>query len=361
MAQKTFPCKQCGASLQFQAGTDLLICPYCGTENEIVVDRSIEIEEQDFREYLQNAELNAPTVDRIVVKCQACGAETTFDENVVASACAFCGTDIIAQEHSVKKLKPASLLPFNVDKNKSVSLFKQWLSSRWFMPNKVKKFARRGRLKGIYSPYWTYDASTTTHYTGEQGEYYYVTETYVTVEDGKEVTRQRKVRKTRWYPVRGTVHNNFDDVVVVGSTNIPKKLSDKLVPWDLQNLVPYTEDYLSGFLVESYTVDVKTGFEDAKRKMVPAIQAAIYDDIGGDEQRILSMKTDYADITFKHLLLPVWIGAYRFGDRVFQYMVNARTGEVQGERPWSWVKITFAVLLGLLIGSGLYLLLQNVQ
>ena len=358
MAEKTFPCKQCGASLQFKAGTNFLSCPYCGAENEIAVDRSIKIEEQDFHEYLRNAEANAPTVDRIVVKCQVCGAETTFDENVVASACPFCGTDIVAQQQSVKKLKPESLLPFNIDEDKSISQFKQWLASRWFMPNKVKKFARRGGLKGIYSPYWTYDAATTTHYTGERGEYYYVTETYTTVEDGKEVTKEREVRKTRWYPASGTVRNDFDDVVVVGSENIPKKLSDRLIPWDLENLVPYTEDYLSGFVVESYTVGVESGFEDAKKKMESTIIATIVADIGGDEQRIGSMKTQYDNITFKHLLLPVWIGAYRFGDKVFQYMVNARTGEVQGERPWSWVKITFAALLALLLGAGIYYLLQ---
>ncbi len=358
MAEETFPCKQCGASLQFKAGTNSLTCHYCGAENEIAVDRSIKIEEKDFREFLRDAESSAPTVDRIVVTCQACGAETTFDENIVASACPFCGTDIVAQGHSVKMLKPESLLPFNIDQDNSVSLFKKWLSLRWFMPNKVKKFARRGGLKGIYSPYWTYDASTTTRYTGKRGEYYYVTETYTTVEAGKKVTKEREVRKTKWYPVSGTVYNDFDDMLVVGSTNVPKKLADKLTPWDLENLVPYTEDYLSGFQVESYTVDVKTGFEDAKKKMEPTIRTTINNDIGGDEQQIHSMNTQYADITFKHLLLPVWFGAYRFGDRVFQYLVNARTGEVQGERPWSWVKITFAVLLGLLIGGGIYLLLQ---
>ena len=65
----------------------------------------------------------------------------------------------------------------------------------------------------------------------------------------------------------------------------------------------------------------------------------------GDEQRILSKTTYYSDITFKYILLPVWISAYRFKDRNFQFLVNARTGEVQGERPWSWVKITLAALL----------------
>ncbi|PID56809.1 hypothetical protein CSB45_09860 [candidate division KSB3 bacterium] len=361
MAEKIFPCRQCGASVRYKAGTNSLLCPYCGTENEISVDRSIAIEEQDFHEYLRHAASNADTVDHIVVTCQSCGAETTFDDNIVASACPFCGTDIVAQQHSVKKLKPQSLLPFQIDKETSAAQFKHWLASRWFIPDKVKRFARRGGVKGIYSPYWTYDAVTTTDYTGERGEYYYVTERYTAMESGRNVTKERVVRKTRWHPARGTVRNVFNDVIVAGSENIPKKLSDRLVPWDLENLVPYTEEYLSGFLVESYTINVEHGFEDARNKMEPTILATIYEDIGGDEQRITRLNTQYADVTFKHLLLPVWFGAYRFREKVFQYIVNARTGEVQGERPWSWVKITLAALAGLLIAGGIYILQHTVH
>jgi hypothetical protein len=78
--------------------------------------------------------------------------------------------------------------------------------------------------------------------------------------------------------------------------------------------------------------------------MAPEIDSKIRWDIGGDEQRILSKTTYYSDITFKYILLPVWISAYRFKDRNFQFLVNARTGEVQGERPYSWIKITLLVL-----------------
>ena len=78
--------------------------------------------------------------------------------------------------------------------------------------------------------------------------------------------------------------------------------------------------------------------------MISTIDRAIRSDIGGDEQRIRSQRSSYFDITFKHILLPIWISAYRFGDKPYRFVVNARTGEVQGERPWSVVKIVVAVL-----------------
>ena len=55
-----------------------------------------------------------------------------------------------------------------------------------------------------------------------------------------------------------------------------------------------------------------------------------------------TMHTEFGTITFKHILLPVWISAYRFKNQPYRFLVNARTGEVQGERPWSWIKIALA-------------------
>ena len=74
------------------------------------------------------------------------------------------------------------------------------------------------------------------------------------------------------------------------------------------------------------------------------IRVLVCRDIGGDEQRIHSVKTQHDNVTFKHILLPVWISAYRYQNQVYRFLVNARTGEVQGERPYSWVKITLLVL-----------------
>ena len=59
--------------------------------------------------------------------------------------------------------------------------------------------------------------------------------------------------------------------------------------------------------------------------------------------------TTYIDPAFQHLLLPVWIGAYQFSGKVYQLAVNARTGEVQGERPYSAWKIAALVLAIILL------------
>jgi hypothetical protein len=158
------------------------------------------------------------------------------------------------------------------------------------------------------------------------------------------VTRTRQVRRTRWWPVSGRVGNDFDDVMVLASRSLPPGYAEALEPWDLPDLVPYRDEYLSGFVAESYQIGLPEGFEIAKSIMAGTIRATIAGDIGGDHQRIHSVDTRYFNVTFKHALLPVWISAYRFHDRTFRFLVNARTGEVQGERPYSWVKITAAVL-----------------
>ncbi len=347
--QRQFPCKQCGADLKFAPGTEALVCPYCGAENIIATDTSL-VEELDFHAQLQQARATHETVEVMVVKCPACGSEVTFDPQIVADECAFCGTSLVQTARAERVLKPQALLPFKVTQAEAREAFRGWIKGLWFAPNDVKKYARHDHgLQGIYLPHWTYDCETATRYTGRRGEYYYVNESYTATENGKTVTKTRRVRKTRWYPASGRVQNTFDDVLVAASDSLPRNYTAALEPWDLGDLVSYGDEYLSGFRAESYSVDLENGFELAKDVMAGTINATIRRDIGGDEQQILSKDTRYWDITFKHVLLPLWVSAYRYHGKVYRFLVNARTGEVQGERPWSWIKITLAVLLAIAV------------
>ena len=137
---------------------------------------------------------------------------------------------------------------------------------------------------------------------------------------------------------------DFDDILILAARSLQRKYYDNLEPWDLANLVDYDDRYLSGFQAESYAVSLPAGFEEAKSEMTAPIQAAVRRDIGGDRQRIYSVDTAHHQVTFKHILLPVWLSSYRYKDRLYHVLINARTGEVQGERPWSTWKITFLVL-----------------
>jgi DNA-directed RNA polymerase subunit RPC12/RpoP len=349
-----FKCGQCGAKLTYAPGTHALSCDYCSHVNDIPQGEE-DIEELDFKKYLSQSAAEELTVERMVLKCSNCGATTTGEADVTAQACAFCDTDIITTAISVKLIKPRSLLPFHVTKKDAKESYKNWLHSLWFAPNALKERAKlEVGINGIYVPHWTYDSDTISYYTGQRGMYYYVSETRTrTNSDGGTETYSVQVRRTAWYPASGTVTNDFDDVLVLGSKSLPKKYADKLEPWDLENLVPYKDAYLSGFKSESYQTGLEEGFGEAKDIMDGHIRSSIRRHIGGDEQRIYTVKTQHNNISFKHILLPIWLSAYRYNEKAYRFMINARTGEVQGERPWSWVKITFAVLgvLSLIVGG----------
>ena len=149
----------------------------------------------------------------------------------------------------------------------------------------------------------------------------------------------------------------MDDVLVPATTSVSRPRLTSLEPWDLLALKPYEPAFLSGFKAQRYQVELPDGFEEAKQIVAPIIEHDIREDIGGDEQRIDNISTSYSAVTFKHILLPVFIGAYRFREKVYQVMVNARTGEVQGDRPYSFWKIFFFVLFWIaVIGVVVYFL-----
>ena len=344
-------CKDCGALLKYHPGQMSLNCEYCGCHNEITEQiKPVQTTEIDFNEFLAKAAASADTISMTVVKCGSCGASATLKPNVTADSCAFCGTALVVKSGTTSNIiAPKYLLPFSIEMQKGVELFKGWLKGLWFAPNDLKHAVQNDKLKGVYLPYWTYDTNTQSSYSGMRGDHYYVTERYT--ENGK--TQTRSVRKTRWTSAGGSVNDKFDDVLILASNSLPDKYANKLEPWDLHNLAGFNEQFLSGFIAEQYQIDVKGGFEKAKVRMDPVIRQTVRRDIGGDEQQILWLDVQYNDITFKHILLPIWLSAFKYKDKVYRFMINGRTGEVQGERPYSFWKIFFTVLVGVAVIAGL--------
>ena len=358
--QDEIACIQCGAKLTFAPGTDSLKCEFCGAQNTIEVDEHERAEahkEIDFHNFVNKQMDIAPKAEILTIKCDGCGAETTFDQNVISDSCDFCDSPLTSKEgHKSSIIQPKGMLPFKIKDKEGLELYRGWLRKLWFAPNKLKSYARQTeKLAGIYIPYWTFDSKTNTDYTGERGNDYEETENYT--ENGESKTRT--VTKTNWTNVRGRVFRHFDDVLIPASQSLPTKYVERLEPWDLTNLVPYDTKYLSGFKSESYQKGLEDGFVAARDKMKDVIREDVRRDIGGDRQTIHSMDTDFDAVTFKHILLPIWISAYRYNQKVYRFMVNGRTGEVQGERPYSWIKITLFVLMIISIIALIYYLSET--
>jgi len=283
-----------------------------------------------------------------VVQCQGCGATTETTD--LAGSCQFCDGALIALDHPEGLVPPEAVVPFKVDKRGATDAFGEWVGSRWFAPGALKKVGSTEALHGTYVPHWTFDAQTHTDYSGQRGDYYYVTVTD-RVSDGKggTTTVTRQERRTRWRRASGHVSRFFDDVLVVGSTRLDPKKLHKMGPWELTEARPFQQEYLTGYSALRYDVDPQKGAAEARREMRQVIDGDCRSDIGGDEQRVDDMDITYSQAMFKLLLMPLWIATYLYAGKTFQVMVNANTGEVVGDRPWSVPKIVAAVLAVLVV------------
>ncbi len=359
-----FPCEQCGADYRYHPDNGTLTCDHCGHTDQIHVPTpsagpwgkgapvNTAMEELDFKAALNDALPEAEMEVTRVTACPNCAAQVEFDPTTHAQECPFCATPVVADTGPNRHIKPKGVVPFTFDERNAQKAMTDWLGRLWFAPNGLQEYARKGRkMDGIYVPFWTYDAQTRTQYRGQRGTVYYVEQRVVV--DGK--TETRRVAKVRWRGVSGRVQRFFDDVLILATKSLPKRNTEGLEPWDLSQLEPYQPQYLAGFRAEAYAVDIEAGFTEARAKMDRVIERDVRFDIGGDRQRIDSLRTEVSDVTFKHVLLPVWLAAYKYRGKTYRFVVNGQSGRVQGERPYSAWKIAIAVVLGLVVLGGVAL------
>jgi DNA-directed RNA polymerase subunit RPC12/RpoP len=346
-----FPCETCGSDLRYEPGEERLTCDHCGNSRAIEHgpwSRSEAVVEKDLLRAMRAGLGTAEMEETRTSTCPNCGARTEFDPAVHAKECPFCATPVVTDTGASRQIKPAAVLPFMLDESEARISMADWLGSLWFAPSGLMDYARKGRkMAGVYTPCWTFDSETNSSYRGQRGTVYHERRTIM--RDGKRQTVN--VPKIRWTPVRGRVARFFDDVLVVASTALPEKFRRSLVHWDLTRLEPYQPEYLAGFRAEAYTIELEDAFGEAREIMDRQILRDVKFDIGGDRQRVEDIDTRMSDMTFKHILVPVWIAAYKFRGRSYRFVVNGQTGEVRGERPWSAFKIALAVLVALIVAA----------
>lgn len=363
LEEHRWPCEQCGADLRFSPGDAALKCDHCGHVQslpEASSGRQTGLRELDLRRALANDLSAGESQDVRVTACPSCGSQVEFQGATHAAECPFCATPVVVGTGTQRLIKPQAVIPFALDERKARDAMINWLGRLWFAPGGLVEYARKGRaLSGLYVPYWTFDAATRSQYTGARGDYYYESRMVTVQVNGRPEQRQERIRKTRWSAASGWVSRRFDDVLVLASQSLPRGYTDALAPWDLGALRPYTPDYLAGFVAEGYTVSLADGLKIARDIMAGQIAQDVAQDIGGDEQRIDRVDTDYSSETFKHVLLPIWLAAYKYNGKTYRFVVNGQTGKVRGERPYSIWKIAMACLVAVVLGAALAYLSQQ--
>ncbi|MEG1681844.1 MAG: hypothetical protein RR326_17220, partial [Stenotrophomonas sp.] len=253
---------------------------------------------------------------------------------------------IIAHESLGDAITPQSVLPFKISDGQVRDIIRQWYGTRWFAPSKLKRAALTDTLKGMYLPYWTFDAHVAARWTAEAGYYYYVTVSY---RDSQGKTQTRQERRIRWESASGSLQHFFDDELVPGTVGVHPELLAKIGQFPTTtDLKPYTPEFVRGWTVERYQVDLRQAAQKGEAQMQEQTRYLCSEQVPGDTQRNLQVQATYSKRTFKHILVPVWLVSYTYGSRSFQVLANGYTGQLAGERPYSAWKIFFAVLAGVL-------------
>ncbi|MCB1019062.1 MAG: zinc ribbon domain-containing protein, partial [Acidobacteria bacterium] len=327
-----------------------LVCPYCGTEapTELNPDTG-QIQEIDLVKTLREMpeELRGWKAQKRTVKCRNCHAVSVFDPNEVGKNCDFCGSPELVDYEEIKApIRPQSLLPFKVDQTRVRESMRKWYASKWLAPGKLKSKALLDTIRGVYLPYWTFDAQVSADWAADSGTYYYTTEQY---RDSQGRVQTRQVRHVRWTPAAGHVDHFFDDEPIPGAHGVHLELLRQVEPFPTNDLVPYETAYLSGFTVEHYQVVLIDAARMGRSAMDAKLQQLCAAQIPGDTYRNLRVQPVYSAETFKHILVPVWLLVYDFGAQSFQVVVNGYTGQIAGEYPKSIWKILLLVLLALVV------------
>jgi hypothetical protein len=361
-AQQKFSCPSCGGEARWDPAKKALVCAFCGTTSPAQVELSATGDQVVVEHDLMQALRAVPDEDRgwqakkVSVKCQSCQAISVFDPSRISQRCDFCGSTALVPYEEVKEaFRPESLLPLKVSESQVRDAIHRWYKTRWFAPNRLKHAALTDTVKGLYIPYWTFDAQVHADWTAESGYYYYEQETY---RDSQGELKTRQVQKVRWQPSSGQLDHFFDDELVPASRGVQPEMLRRIEPFPTKELTPYQPGFLSGWVVERYQIDLGTAARAARQEMDAEMRALCAAQVPGDTHRNLQVDADYSGQTFKHILVPIWLLTYNYGVRNFQVVINGYTAAIAGKYPKSWVKITLAVL-AILAATALLLVLAK--
>lgn len=324
-------CKSCGADMLFDPASQQLRCPYCD------ITRDVEKRVPHIRDFESERHSGGVAVDGDVYKCPNCGGESEIHGFSTAVKCPFCGGTNVVKLEDMKGLKPDSVLPFALTKETAVGAGQKWIKRKFFAPHKLKKNFAVENFNGVYVPSFAFNSDTFSTYEGRFGDDKTRT---VQTKDGPKTEHY-----VEWYHVSGKWNRFFENTMVEASTQIRQAELNKILPYDMNNAVGYSREYLAGFSAERYDTSLDDSFGIAKSEMDSTIRQEIKNHYHPDHVDYLNVNTTFSNVKFRHTLLPIWICGYKFKEKLYRFLVNARTGRATGTAPKSPIKIAFTVLL----------------
>lgn len=331
-----YKCPCCGGKVEFDSGTQQMKCPYCETTFDVAAMLAEDAAQKEAPQDKLDWEIPQTTWsdDEEGVKvyaCSSCGGQIVAEETTAATACPYCGSPVVMAGNVSGELKPAYIIPFQLDKKQAKEILKQHFTGKRLLPKSFQTEAHLEEIKGVYVPFWLFDAEADVHTrmkatrvrSWSDSRYNYTQTSFYAVERGGSIGFQR--------------------VPVDGAGKIPDTLMESLEPFDFSKAVPFQSAYLAGFLADKYDRDAQTSQNRANQRIRNSAVAAFRDTVTGYH----TVTTEHSSVQYRdskvlYAMYPVWLLTTRYEGNSYLFAINGQNGKIAGDLPmdkgayWRW-------------------------
>lgn len=266
-------------------------------------------------------------------ECENCGAEVFFDPNLQVMKCEFCGSTFVPESVKTTDVTldaDVYLIPFKVEESEVGEIFNDWIKKGWFKPGDLASTFQRDKYQGIYIPTWYFHFNASVHWSGE-----------------KDIRKTRKIRqadgstRTESYTETEYKNGHFDEVMdlfIPASEGLTVDEVNELAPFPVESSIPFAPEQLTGKQGEKPKIDREIAWGSAREKSQEILREKVLSQV----TRITHFDVNLSEPTYKLVYVPVWLFGYNYKDKYYKVTVNGQTGEIQGEKPLSWLRVLLA-------------------
>ena len=326
--QVTQKCKNCGGNMYYNPTKGGLLCQRC---NNFVAVEGTATSEKSFQDILKSAP--SWQKDTIVFRCEHCGAKIVAAKFDLVTKCDYCGETNMVKTQESSGSRPDTVILFELNREEATGKVNDWLSKRIFAPSEFKQIAKNRELTCVYCPAFTFDANVVTRYSAVLVQ---SNTTTVTV-DGKAITRTQTSKRG----INDLDTRTFDDILILANDEITPNFLEQIKPFNTNEGKVFQQSYLSGFTVGNASKDAQKCWNEAKKTMEDAVRAKLMARYcrNGTTLEDLQLESNFTNITYKYVLLPIYIGSTKYKGVQYPLYLNGQTGKLYGKTPKSWWKI----------------------
>ena len=335
-------CSNCGATMRYTPEKKQLFCENCQSLKNIVAEAltqkhnystdSLQVD-QASREWQEQTKS---------LKCPNCGAGVVLNKLEYSSACPYCGSSLVSRDDKDDSIAPDGIIPFTFSDSAAASKYVTGLKKKWFLPNKFKKSPPTENIHGVYVPIFGNDSDTISKYSGRLAKDHTTTN-----------SKGERRTYTTYQNIFGTHQSAQRDILVETSSKLNQDQFAKIQPFHMSNAVKFNQGFIMGYTVEHYENTVHQCRKVAEGIMQNNIKREILSRYSYDRVVSFDMSTAHANQKYMYYLVPVYKCDYEYKKKQYTTIMNGQTGKVGGGYPKSPVKITFFVLMWVLIIAGI--------